>query len=264
MFLFLILINDAGFSNINTEIGSKITSAVNKRKDLGNKHWKYVDDLTVGEPLNLKETLITDTEKYWERPLSFQDRKQQILPKTKSQVQEEVNNITDYAVTNEMKINIPKSKVMLFNRSRNNDFTPEIFVGDTLLQVVDQIKLLGVVITNDLKWLANTEYITKTGYARLWLIRRLKLLGASQSELLDIYVKQIRSILEFAAVVWHSGLTQLNSADIERVQKCAFSIILGKNYISYKNALIILGLTKLSDRRVTLCKHFAEKCLKSD
>ena len=73
------------------------------------------------------------------------------------------------------------------------------------------------------------------------MIRRLKTQGANQSELCDIYNKHVRSILENSAAVWHAGLTQINSTDIERVQKSAFSIILGKHYSSYENALRILG-----------------------
>ena len=66
--------------------------------------------------------------------------------------------------------------------------------------------------------------------------------GAKENELKIIYCQHVRSILENASVVWHSGLTQENQANIERVQKCAMSIILGKSYIGYENALAILDL----------------------
>ena len=52
--------------------------------------------------------------------------------------------------------------------------------------------------------------------------------GASQAELVDCYTKQARSVLEYCAGVWHAGLSQINTADIERVQKTACAIILGK------------------------------------
>ena len=38
-------------------------------------------------------------------------------------------------------------------------------------------------------------------YQRLWMVRRLKQMGANDDELLDVYCKQIRSVLEYAAVV---------------------------------------------------------------
>ena len=70
--------------------------------------------------------------------------------------------------------------------------------------------------------------------------------------------------MEYAAVVWHSSLTRDNISDIERVQKCALSLILGKKYINYENVLNICQLKKLCDRRETLCITFAEKSSKSD
>ena len=162
-----------------------------------------------------------------------------------------------------MKINHKKSKIMLFNTAKTNDFSPEITLEDETLEVVDELKLLGVKVTSDLKWHRNTEYITKKAYSRLWLLRRLKLFGANQTELLDVYYKQVRSVLEFAAVVWHAGLTQINTSDIERVQKSALAIILGPKYISYENALKSVNLESLKMRREKLSLSFGRKSLKS-
>ena len=129
---------------------------------------------------------------------------------------------------------------------------------------MEQYKLLDVQITNDLKWKANTAYVTKRGYSKLWILRTPKINSANQSELKDIYCKQVRSILEYAAVVWHSGLTKENNANIERVQKSALAIILGKRYINYGNALSTLNLERLCARREKLCLKFAKKSLASE
>ena len=40
------------------------------------------------------------------------------------------------------------------------------------------------------------------------MLRRLKNLGAKEEELLDVYTKQIRSVLEMAVPVWEPGLTK--------------------------------------------------------
>ena len=84
------------------------------------------------------------------------------------------------------------------------------------------------------------------------------MLGATKSEMLDIYIKQVRSILELAVPVWHPGLTQLEVRNLERVQKCAFSIILGQQYLNYKQAMTSLGCDSLNDRREKLCQSFAK------
>ena len=100
------------------------------------------------------------------------------------------------------------------------------------------------------------------GYARLWMLRRLRLLGASTEEMMDVYNKQVRCILELAVAVWEPGLSVSEDKQIERVQKTAFCIILGDHYLNYKNALRYLQCETLKDRRKKLCLTFAKKSLK--
>ena len=97
------------------------------------------------------------------------------------------------------------------------------------------------------------------GFKRLWILNRLKNLGAAESELLDVYTKQIRPLLGYAVPVWHPNLTQTDSDSIERVQKSALKIILQEKYESYDSALTRLKLEPLHDRRHKLCTKFALK-----
>ena len=114
------------------------------------------------------------------------------------------------------------------------------------------MKLLGLTVRNDLSWSSNTEEITKKGYGRLWMARRLKKLGASTEDLKDVYCKQVRSILEFGVPVWNSALTKEHVADIERVQKSFLYILLENEYLNHGNALAKVGLDSLEDRRLKL------------
>ena len=59
-------------------------------------------------------------------------------------------------------------------------------------------------------------------------------------------------------------MTQAEENDIERVQKVACRLILQEEYISYENALDVLDLDNLKDRRQKLCLKFAKRCLKFD
>ena len=70
--------------------------------------------------------------------------------------------------------------------------------------------------------------------------------------------------MEQSCVVWHSGLTDEESCDLERVQKVACKVILKERYVHYDQALEFLNLKKLSERRSELCLRFAKKCLKVD
>ena len=258
-----VLINDAGFVTQKNELGVLITSAVRKRKEISTDHWKYVDDLTVAEALNLKETLVEDTEKILVKPLTHHDRFELLLPEESSKVQKQLQELESHADKNEMKVNKKKTKAMLFNPSRSKDFTPKLVIANETIELVEEMKLLGVQITSDMKWNSNTNYITKKAYQRLWMVRRLTQMGANDDELLDVYCKQIRSVLEYAAVVWHPGLTAANSSSIERVQKACLAIILGQRYISYTNALQVASLDRLNTRREAQCLTFARKSIKN-
>ena len=62
------------------------------------------------------------------------------------------------------------------------------------------------------------------------ILRRLKKLGAKNSDLVDVFIKQIRCILELAVPAWQGSLSQAEKLDLERVQKAACHIILGDSY----------------------------------
>ena len=50
--------------------------------------------------------------------------------------------------------------------------------------------------------------------------------------------------------------------DLERVQKAAVKVILGKDYVNYKEALSELKLESLNDRRETMALKFVKKAWK--
>ena len=87
-------------------------------------------------------------------------------------------------------------------------------------------------------------------------------MGAHRATLKYIYYKQIRSVLEFASVVWTAGLTQEDISKIERVQKSACSVILGSEYKHYEDALVDLQMEALTQRRKELTLRFAKKASK--
>ena len=180
----------------------------------------------------------------------------------KSLVYNQIHKVQNYAQENEMKLNFSKTKFMLFNPTKIYDFIPELVLEGYELETVEQMRLLGLTVRNDLSWRSNTDEMTTKGYSRLWIIKRLKKLGASQDDLKDIYCKQVRSILEFGVPVWNSGITKEQSNDIERVQKAFLHIILEKMYTNYETALETIGLETLQQRRLKLCENFVKKAVK--
>ena len=124
------------------------------------------------------------------------------------------------------------------------------------------MKILGVVVSTDLKFNENTDFMIKRAYKRVWILRRLKNLKASNNQLKDIYIKQVRSVLEQAVPLWQPSLPNYQKENIERVQKAALRIIYGKSYFSYSTACETAELPTLEKRRLKLCEKFAFKSLK--
>ena len=268
LLLFLILINAVGYQDqdLVKNMGERITQNLRKRKPLPNTHMKYVDDLSLVQSLNLREALIPNPAPNPPRPLAYHDRTNHILPIESIALQGELNKLERYCQEYQMSINQNKCKVMIFNPHRAYAGMPKLTLSGmrgNFIEVVETFKLLGVKIRSDLKWWDNTDYICQKGYKRLWVLRRLKILGASEKELLDVYQKQVRSVLELAVPVWQPALTTQEKKQIERVQKCALNIILGSNYIDYKHALNQLECENLEERRMKLCEKFARKASKN-
>ena len=120
-----------------------------------------------------------------------------------------------------MKINPIKTKVALFNPLRKADFMPEVKLEEDgePLEVVEQIKLLGQIIRTDLRTIDNTKAMCSKAYQRLWMVRRLKNLGGSTGDLLDVLRQQVLSVLELAVPYWAPLITKHESHMIERCLK---------------------------------------------
>ena len=262
LLLFIILINDLGFEDQSNDLGDIITCK-RKIKEFNLLHLKYVDDFTIAEAISMRDQLDTVPVTVRPQPDNFHDRTGHTLEPKNSRVYSQLVKTEQYAKENKMDINYRKTKLMVFNPGQARDFNPKFELSGHKIEVVEESNLLGIVLRSDLSWSSNTAYMISRANRKLWCLRRLKALGASHEDLKDVYIKQIRCILEYAAPVWHSSVTAEDSIQIERVQKSALRIILSGRYQSYNNALDQVQLETLHSRREKLCMKFARKCVKS-
>ena len=67
--------------------------------------------------------------------------------------------------SNIKKLNPKKCKEMLINFMQNDNFTTRpIVLGNNTVECVTTYKLLGIVISNDLKWNQHIDYISKRSF----------------------------------------------------------------------------------------------------
>ena len=86
------------------------------------------------------------------------------------------------------------------------------------LEIVDNMKILGTIITDKLNWDKNCNNIISKVNNRMLLIKKMHKFGATREELTHLWITYCRSVLEQSAVVWSSSLSEENKNDLERTQ----------------------------------------------
>ena len=129
---------------------------------------------------------------------------------------------------NLMKLNPDKCNYMLLSRSQEQ-FVTCLTVNGSKIDQKHSTKILGCWVDEDAgKWSTNTKQLCKSAYSRISMISKLKYVGVTKEDLLDIYKLFIRSRAEYLSVVWHSSLT------VE--QRTSLRLILSDNFVNYDAA----------------------------
>ena len=118
-----------------------------------------------------------------------------------------------------MKLNYEKSNYMIFNFSQECQLNTCLYMDQKLLSQVKETCLLGVKITDDLKWHKNTASLINRCYQRMLILRNLNTFHVPKEEMINIYCLYIRSVAEQSSVVWSSSITSGESNDLERIPK---------------------------------------------
>ena len=225
--------------------------------------FKFVDDKTTLEVINLLNIGIASHNIRQNIPSNIPISNLKI-PAENLRTQTYMNNIESWTKEKKMKVNEKKTKNLIFNFSKNYQFSTNVKMKGEDIETIDNIKLLGTTITNDLKWNENTKILVKSANKRMQFLHRAAKFTNNVRDLKMIYMLQIRSKLEQSAVLWHSSLTQKNKNDLERVQKSALKLILKDRYTNYNDALNVVKMESLEMRREKLCLKFAKACLKNE
>ena len=121
-------------------------------------HGKLIDDVSVAESVDMESVLQPQEEHYWTRPLIRRSRFELAVPDKDNMTRAELGKIAEYARKHFMKINIKKTKVVMFNPSRRGiDFQPVIKLDGNVLDVIEQVRLVGFILSDDLSWKNNTD-----------------------------------------------------------------------------------------------------------
>ena len=80
---------------------------------------------------------------------------------------------------------------MIFNFTDKFQFSTRLAINDEPIEVINSTKLLGTIITSDLRWEENTKILVKKANARMSLLRAVSSFGPASSDLKLIYIQYI-------------------------------------------------------------------------
>ena len=132
---------------------------------LGFNRWKYVDDIT------LSDTLLRG--------------------------QSDLDRIHQWAVGNNMRLNLSKCKIMRMCFFREQPVLPVLTIDGKPLDSVFSHKFLGSTLQSDLRWNAHVDSIVPKAAKRLYILRILRCSNVSITDLVTVYVTLIRPLLEY-------------------------------------------------------------------
>ena len=187
--------------------------------------FKFVNDLSVLEIVDLLTVGITSYNLKYHIPSDL-PLHNQYIPAHNLKSQNWLDDIHKWTVNQKMMLNPKKTKNMIFNFTNKYKFSTRLKIDEETIETVPNTRLLGTIIEENLSWDLNTANVVRKANASMQILRRVASFGASDSDMKDIYILFVRSLLEQSATVWHSSLSQQNISDLERVQKTALKIIL--------------------------------------
>ncbi|KAI4880646.1 hypothetical protein NFI96_001018 [Prochilodus magdalenae] len=120
-----------------------------------------------------------------------------------SAYREEVQRLTDWCRTNNLSLNVDKTKEMVVDfRKTRRDHSP-LHIDGSAVEIVKSTKFLGVHLAEDLTWSLNTSTITKKAQQRLYFLRRLRKAHLPPPILTTFpQRKHIESILSSCITAW--------------------------------------------------------------
>ena len=141
----------------------------------------------------------------------------------KIDLQESLDILYNWCVTNDLNLNIQKCKSITFSRSKTN-IMGSYFINDIQLEIVDQMRDLGVIFDNKMTFKQHIYLTVNKGYLTLGFVRRQCRQFRNPQVLLTLYNSLVKPLLTYSSVVW-SPFQSNFKIKLERVQHRFFRII---------------------------------------
>ena len=173
-------------------------------------------------------------------------------------VERECNRVLDWLAANKLIINLSKTHLMLFT-TRPRPESIIILAKGQVIHEIKEIKFLGVILDNNLKWNSHIDYISKKISKSVSILKMLKFTFPS-NVLKNIYFSLIYPYYTYCNLVWGSAVSTHLDILIKLQKKAVRSI--GKvGYLDHTgplfNDLKILQVHEIYNYN---CAKFSYQC----
>ena len=122
-------------------------------------------------------------------------------------LQSSLNKLLEFANTTGFKFSENKTKAIIFSNKRvdTNDFN--IYLGNCKIEIVKDIKVLGVIFDEKLTWKKHIENLKQQCLSRLNILKILsaKNWGTDQNTLIKTYKTLIQSKIDYGSIIYGSA-----------------------------------------------------------
>jgi hypothetical protein len=135
-------------------------------------------------------------------------------------LEDEFAELKRWADTNNMILNLPKTKEIVFHRPNPNLYIPPVPLND--IERVKSVKLLGVYFSDTLRFDEHIKYVLTICGQRLYLLKTLRGQGLSRCHINTVFQSLIISRLAYAIPAWGGFLQQQQIIKIDSFLTRAF------------------------------------------
>ena len=125
-----------------------------------------------------------------------------VLPNGTNLIQDEFENLKEWASTLGLRINAQKTKVMTIRRGPLLQNLPSLSLNGTPIERVDSIKILGIIFDFNLKWKSQVSSVVNKCSKAFGLVRKVANIGCSDKDLSKLYIAFVYSIMAYAIPVY--------------------------------------------------------------
>lgn len=190
-----------------------------------------------------------DTQIYYSFKLDELDRAAQIL-------NDDIKRLVDLSQKHCLKINPSKSAILLFGSKNKRHMALErlvVKVGNTQLQIVDDVKNLGLHIDYNLRFTQHVNHMIRKSFSNLKLLYGCRHILNKKSKII-LSEALILSHLNYSDVVYGPCLTLCDATRIQRIQNSCIRLIFGLTRSSHVSSkLREINWLNMRERRYLHC-----------